>query len=658
MRSRIIQPNSDTASVDRRRLRTLCLIAAVIYPLWGLLLQTVGADASGFELPTRIAFSIIVVGIFALSFLKALAQYTRGLALCALGLVIAHNAASTAFHDASAIYALGFFSTVAACAAILQRTKEFLVFSAFVILCALWFPDNQEYPKVLLLAAIVIVLFVTYYSLNKRVELAAIEREDREQIFQILESITDGFYFLDREFNFLYINGEAEKLLGRKREEIIGKNGVVEFPGIEETIIYKNFTKALESNETCMFTVYYEPLDKHFDTRGYPSPTGLSVYFKDITEQVEAERSLKLEQVRMNQAEQSAHFGNFEYNFESKELYWSEGLYRIYEVDKNKVPVTLDDFLRLIARDEIESTLALVKDVLKQPREITFEHRIYPQSGATRWVSQRTYPLIDASGAIIGVRGVVQDITEQKRAEMRSTTSAKMASLGQMAAGIAHEINNPLAIIQARAEQLREAVAGNDLSPQRISKTAEKIVATSIRIGKIVKSLRAFAREGENDPFETIALSSILSDTLEFCRERFRHHNVMLECALPPEDWTLECRPVQISQVFLNLLNNSFDAIVPLEEKWVRIECRSEPDFIHISVTDSGSGIPQEHREKLFEPFFTTKEVGAGTGLGLSVSRGIAATHRGSLSLDHNSSHTSFILKLPKACSLASSTSA
>jgi signal transduction histidine kinase len=111
---------------------------------------------------------------------------------------------------------------------------------------------------------------------------------------------------------------------------------------------------------------------------------------------------------------------------------------------------------------------------------------------------------------------------------------------------------------------------------------------------------------------------------------------------------TIECRPTEISQILLNLLNNAFDAVFSLSEKWVELQVEELPDEIRIQVTDSGSGISKGIREKLMQPFFTTKEPGKGTGLGLSISNRIALKHHGKIYLDESCKNTRFVLVLPK----------
>ncbi|WP_141734254.1 ATP-binding protein [Oligoflexus tunisiensis] len=225
----------------------------------------------------------------------------------------------------------------------------------------------------------------------------------------------------------------------------------------------------------------------------------------------------------------------------------------------------------------------------------------------------------------------------------------KMASLGEMAGSIAHEINNPLAIIQGSAQKLQIRLRHEELNREDLKHTAGVILKTAERIGRIIKSLRFVARDGSTDPFANTSIKTIVEETLALCEARLKNEEIRIDASLIPADLCCVCRAVQISQVLINLINNAVDAIRDLPEKWIRIEARSQKGMIHIAVTDSGPGIPKELADKIMKPFFTTKGVGKGTGLGLSISRGIAHAHGGDLELDADSPHTRFVLTLPQA---------
>jgi len=225
--------------------------------------------------------------------------------------------------------------------------------------------------------------------------------------------------------------------------------------------------------------------------------------------------------------------------------------------------------------------------------------------------------------------------------------SSKMSALGEMAGGIAHEINTPLAIIQMRAGQLLEQIELNTVDLKKMKASLQGIDLTVQRIGKIIKGLRSFARDGRHDPLTLNSIVKIVEDTFSLCQERFRNHGISLEF-LHEGDAEILCRPSEIGQVLLNLLNNSFDAIQENSQRWVKVELRDGQQEIFLLISDSGRGIPNELQQKIMQPFFTTKEVGKGTGLGLSISKGIIEGHFGELLIDNSGPNTTFVIKFRK----------
>src|SRR5581483_1390867 len=222
-------------------------------------------------------------------------------------------------------------------------------------------------------------------------------------------------------------------------------------------------------------------------------------------------------------------------------------------------------------------------------------------------------------------------------------------SLGEMAGGLAHEINSPLNIIQARASDLQEiAQSGSSLDSGNVVKATASILRTSERIMAVVRGLRTFARDGRADPFEGTSMQTVVEDTLALCRERFSACGITVEVHGLLPDLTIECQGVQISQVLLNLLNNAFDAVQSLTNKWIRVEVSTDAEFLSIAVIDSGRGIPREIAEKAMQSFFITKPVGKGTGLGLSISSAIAEAHHGRVWIDSRGSNTRVVLSVPK----------
>ncbi|OFZ18698.1 MAG: hypothetical protein A2X94_14425 [Bdellovibrionales bacterium GWB1_55_8] len=225
--------------------------------------------------------------------------------------------------------------------------------------------------------------------------------------------------------------------------------------------------------------------------------------------------------------------------------------------------------------------------------------------------------------------------------------ASKLSELGEMASGIAHEINNPITIICGKALQLKAMAENGNLDALRVGKIADQVEQTGFRVAKIVKSLRLLARDGRLEVAEPNHLAAIISDSLDLCAEKFKNRGIRLEVGEIPPELTIPCRRVQISQVLINLLNNAHDAVEGRDEKLVRVEAAIAGNNVEISVTDSGPGISAELREKIMQPFFTTKPAGKGTGLGLSISRSIMLSHNGEILLDTRSYRTRFVLRLP-----------
>lgn len=244
-----------------------------------------------------------------------------------------------------------------------------------------------------------------------------------------------------------------------------------------------------------------------------------------------------------------------------------------------------------------------------------------------------------------------RDLREKKEKEYRDqlALSAKMSTLGEMASGIAHEINNPLTIISGYAQTGVRILNDTDsLDKQQLVRTFERIIATAQRIGKIVKGLRAFARDGSADDFVSTTVRSIIDDSLSICELKVKAANVELRIKPFDENLSIDCRAVQISQILINLINNGVDAIEKLEQKWIEIKIVDHEEVVEFVVSDAGKGIPEAIAQKIMQPFFTTKGAGKGTGLGLSITRGIAESHSGHFGILTDAANTTFYLRLPK----------
>jgi signal transduction histidine kinase len=234
--------------------------------------------------------------------------------------------------------------------------------------------------------------------------------------------------------------------------------------------------------------------------------------------------------------------------------------------------------------------------------------------------------------------------------EERRLREKRIEALGHMAGGLAHEISNPLAIIQATASDLRGlANVVEMIPPGDVLAATDSIIRTSDRAIRILRGLRGFAREAGNDPMEPASLYEIVEQALDLQEARFARHGVDLRTMVAEDLPLLVCRETQIGQIVTNLLNNAYDAITQQQcpERWVELRVERVGEQIQVDVIDSGLEIDEATRARLMDPFFTTKTRGLGMGIGLSLSRAIALEHDGSLELCQGTEHTCFRLLLP-----------
>jgi PAS domain S-box-containing protein len=323
----------------------------------------------------------------------------------------------------------------------------------------------------------------------------------------------------------------------------------------------------------------------------------------------------------------------------------------------------IDDLEELTNREKSRSFVheddrAWVKAHLDEAIRIGFyrdiEFRIVRKDGQIRWVQGWAKMIPSPNGAPEKVIGGVIDITDKRAAretiarhEKSILYASKMAALGEMAGGIAHEINNPLAIISGQAQLCLELMDIGEATPEQMTKSLQKIRQWVGRTATIIQGLRQFSRDGTHDPFHVSRVNEIIEKTFELCRETFNRHGVKLDISIPSSDLQIECRPVQISQVLLNLLQNAMHAVELGVDRWVRVTVESSRNEVTFRVIDSGPGVPIAIRDKIMQPFFTTKETGKGTGLGLSISKGLVEGHRGQIYLEPGTEHTCFVVKLP-----------
>ena len=255
-------------------------------------------------------------------------------------------------------------------------------------------------------------------------------------------------------------------------------------------------------------------------------------------------------------------------------------------------------------------------------------------------------------GIIIAVHPIeelVQARNDLKIHEARSQYASKLASLGELSAGIAHEVNNPLTIIEGAASLIKVILAEEPLDKNALEKSANKVIDTSQRIARIIKSLRTLSGNADNEPFRNFSFTDVVEPSVEICKARLNEHDIELKIIPAKDDVALFGNEVQVSQVLMNLVSNAIDAVKDLETSR-HIEVRYVPSvkWLDILISDNGLGIKEEIKDKIMDPFFSTKALGQGTGLGLSISKSIMEHHGGSLELMGHVSQTTFRLRFPR----------
>jgi signal transduction histidine kinase len=258
-------------------------------------------------------------------------------------------------------------------------------------------------------------------------------------------------------------------------------------------------------------------------------------------------------------------------------------------------------------------------------------------------VNAATTPLRDSDGAIAGTIVILEDISARVQLEEQLQISEKMASIGLLAAGVAHEVNTPLTGISSYVQMLLE---GADVDDPR-TRMLEKIEKQTFRAARIVNGLLNLARPAQIDT-GPVDVNTVINDVLSLLDHQMRTGSIQVRKELAARGPVVQAVEYKLQQVFLNLFLNARDAMP--KGGWLTIVTRADGNQAIIEVADTGSGIPTEQLSRIYDPFFTTKEIGKGTGLGLSITYGIMQEHDGSISCESAPGQgTRFNLSLPLA---------
>lgn len=245
---------------------------------------------------------------------------------------------------------------------------------------------------------------------------------------------------------------------------------------------------------------------------------------------------------------------------------------------------------------------------------------------------------------IVGAKNINEMIRQHVENKFNSIHLANMNVLGDMAAGMAHEINNPLTIMNGQITYLRNRMKSNEMDKTIFEDRLERLSQNIKRISIIINGLTQYSSTSTDKELEVVDIKNSVEKALDFCSAKLAEKIISTEVECLTEKHFIKGRSFDLKQAFISIINNSIDAISSCDEKWIKIKISQEERQLIIRFTDSGKGIPEDIVEKIMLPFFTTKDIGQGLGLGLSTASGIIRCHQGELAYDSSQINTSFVI--------------
>jgi two-component system NtrC family sensor kinase len=485
-------------------------------------------------------------------------------------------------------------------------------------------------------------------------------RQNEEKLRLYFQNVSDVIYSFDTEFRVLNVSPAVERLLGYRPEELVGRpfyelNLVTPaslelafydmlrvFAG-EHVISYREF---IAKDGTIRFgEISLSPL---YSAEG--KLIGALGVGRDVTERKHMEEALKESERNYRILFESSIDGMFVIDGKTMEiLFANQTMAKISGFDSAQDLVGLNVF-ELVAPEERKRAFKLVKeDVFEKDLHRIHEYRAFTKDGREKWVSVVS-TRIEYQGRMAALVSV-RDITELKRAEEEKKKledqiqlAGRLAAVGELAAGIAHELNNPLAAIKGFAQLL----AGREGLDESIKKDLQSIYLESQRASKITQNLLSFARRHEPEK-RLISINEALEKTLELASHQLKVNNIELVTELAPDLPRTMADFHQMQEVFVNIITNAEQAMVEAHGKGrLIIRTKKVGGMVQITFTDDGPGISEENLKRIFDPFFTTKEVGKGTGLGLSICYGLVEAHGGRIYVKSKVGNgATFVVEIP-----------
>jgi PAS domain S-box-containing protein len=478
------------------------------------------------------------------------------------------------------------------------------------------------------------VEFVIDITESKRAEEEL--RESNERITNILESITDAFFAVDSRWRLTYLNRQAECILQRRREELLGQSLWEAFPEAVGSKFYEKYHEAVESGVSVHFEDFYDPLNYWAEVHAYPSDEGLAVYFRDITERIRAREALHESEQRLRAVFDNVLDAILITNDDREYLDANPAACKLLGIARDELLGSkLEDF---VPEAERETSRAAWREFLRSGR-MEGEFRLRRADGQIRIAEFK------AKANFLPGRhlSVLRDVTERKRVE--EALAKVLRARTEFMADVSHELRTPLTVIRGNAEvglELgRDSVHGEFL---------EEIVRESGSLSRMVEDLLFLARsDSDSLPLHTemVPVAWLLDRLAERAEALARKHGTSLQTTLSGEG-RLRCDAQRIEQAVLVLVDNA--AKYDSSGQPITLSSSTRQDELLIEVADRGPGIPTEELPNIFERFYRGGDPPEepGSGLGLAITKTIAEAHGGSVGAESRVGEgTQIFLRLP-----------
>ena len=474
------------------------------------------------------------------------------------------------------------------------------------------------------------------------------EREFRA----LLDAAVDAIVIIDHVGTIEEFNRSAQRMFGYTAEEIVGRNvrDLMPEPFHSEHDGY--LQRYQSTGEPRIIGIGREVQAQRKDGSLFPCDLAVGQlrggakprfagFIHDVTQRKVAEEQLRRSEGELRLAQELANLGNYVMHAQGDAPdYFSEQLHRILGVPEGAGQrVSRPDFLgRWVHPSDRERVAAAFERMDQALSPLDIEYRVVLADGTLKHLHHIAQAVHDADGRLLKYVGTIHDVTDRRHAQdearqlqERLTHFARLSTMGEMAAGLAHEINQPLSAIATYAQACQRFLRLPEPEIDDVMAALDQINAQALRAGEVIRRLRNFVKNREVKR-EPVDCGRMLEDLRTLAETDARLHSVRLRIDAEDELPTVYADPIQLQQVVLNLVRNAIDAMIdaPEERREVVLQTRRSGDGeVEITVADRGSGLAPEATEHLFNPFFTTKA--GGTGLGLAISRSIVRAHGGRL---------------------------